>query len=180
MADAVNDDLWDVGNIASEKERSKTIDFSDPYVNIDANFIFRSKNNFKDFAKRQLRIITKDASQGYVPFEFNEAQTKIHKAIEKQIKEKGRVRALVLKARQQGISTYTAGRVFWKTFYTPHTRSVVIAHDSATSDALFTMSKNFIDRMSKDFKPELIRSNAKEVKFSHNDSGFRLYTAWSP
>jgi len=144
------------------------------------NKIERSKNNFKDFAKRQLRIITKDASQGYVPFEFNEAQTKIHKAIEKQIKEKGRVRALVLKARQQGISTYTAGRVFWKTFYTPHTRSVVIAHDSATSDALFTMSKNFIDRMSKDFKPELIRSNAKEVKFSHNDSGFRLYTAGSP
>jgi len=142
--------------------------------------IEKSKNNFKDFARRQLRIITKDASQGYVPFEFNEAQTKIHKAIEKQIKEKGRVRALVLKARQQGISTYTAGRVFWKTFYTPHTRSVVIAHDSATSDALFTMSKNFIDRMSEDFKPELIRSNAKEVKFSHNDSGFRLYTAGSP
>ena len=142
--------------------------------------IEKSKNNFKDFARRQLRIITKDAAQGYVPFEFNEAQKKIHEAIEKQIKEKGRVRALVLKARQQGISTYTAGRVFWKTFYTPHTRSVVIAHDSATSDALFTMSKNFIDRMSEDFKPELIRSNAKEVKFSHNDSGFRLYTAGSP
>lgn len=142
--------------------------------------IERNKNNFKDFAKDQLRIITKDASQGYVEFEFNEAQTKIHKAIEKQIKEKGRVRALVLKARQQGISTYTAGRVFWKTFYTPHTRSVVIAHDSATSDALFTMSKNFIDRMSDDFKPELVRSNAKEVKFSHNDSGYRLYTAGSP
>ena len=142
--------------------------------------IEKSKNNFEDFARRQLRIITKDAAQGYVPFEFNEAQKKIHVAIEKQIKEKGRVRALVLKARQQGISTYTAGRVFWKTFYTPHTRSVVIAHDSATSDALFTMSKNFIDRMSEDFKPELIRSNAKEVKFSHNDSGFRLYTAGSP
>ena len=46
LADAVNDDLWDVGNIASEKERSKTIDFSDPYVNIDANFIFRNKDNF--------------------------------------------------------------------------------------------------------------------------------------
>ena len=46
LADAVNDDQWDVGNIAYEKERGKTIDFSDPYVNIDANFIFRSKENF--------------------------------------------------------------------------------------------------------------------------------------
>jgi polar amino acid transport system substrate-binding protein len=42
----VNEDRWDIGNIAFEKERGKTIDFSDPYVNIDANFIFRNKDNF--------------------------------------------------------------------------------------------------------------------------------------
>ena len=47
LADAVNDNKWDIGNIAYQKERGKTIDFSDPYVNIDANFIFKSKNNFK-------------------------------------------------------------------------------------------------------------------------------------
>jgi len=47
LADAVNDDKWDIGNIAYEKERGKKIDFSDPYINIDANFIFKSKNNFK-------------------------------------------------------------------------------------------------------------------------------------
>ena len=46
LADAVNDDQWDIGNIAYEKERGKTIDFSNPYVNIDANFMFRKKNNF--------------------------------------------------------------------------------------------------------------------------------------
>ena len=48
LADAVNEDRWDIGNIAYEKERSKTIDFSNPYVNIDANFIFRNKYNFKN------------------------------------------------------------------------------------------------------------------------------------
>jgi len=47
LADAVNEDQWDIGNIAHEKERGKTIDFSDPYVNIDANFVFRNKDNFK-------------------------------------------------------------------------------------------------------------------------------------
>ena len=46
LADAVENDIWDIGNIAHEKERSKTIDFSNPYVNIDANFMFRRKNNF--------------------------------------------------------------------------------------------------------------------------------------
>ena len=30
LADAVNSNKWDIGNIASEKERSKTIDFSNP------------------------------------------------------------------------------------------------------------------------------------------------------
>ena len=47
LADAVNNDLWDVGNIAYEKERAKTIEFSDPYVNIDANFIVNNSSNFK-------------------------------------------------------------------------------------------------------------------------------------
>ena len=48
LADAVDNNEWDIGNIASEKERSKTIDFSDPYVNIDANFLFREEDNFKN------------------------------------------------------------------------------------------------------------------------------------
>ena len=46
LADAVNEDKWDIGNIACEKERAKSIDFSDPYVNIDANFIVRKKDKF--------------------------------------------------------------------------------------------------------------------------------------
>jgi len=138
------------------------------------------KDDFQSYSLDQLKIITKDASKGYVPFKFNEAQQLIHDKIEEQLKTKGRVRALILKARQQGISTYTAGRVFWKTYYSPYTRSVVIAHDSATSDALFNMSRNYIDRMAPDFKPVLIKSNAKEIKFAHNDSGYRLYTAGAP
>ena len=48
LADAVNNNEWDIGNIASVKERCKTIDFSDPYVNIDANFLFREEDNFKN------------------------------------------------------------------------------------------------------------------------------------
>jgi polar amino acid transport system substrate-binding protein len=47
LADAVDEHMWDIGNIACEKERSKTIDFTNPYVNIDANFMFRKKDNLK-------------------------------------------------------------------------------------------------------------------------------------
>lgn len=133
------------------------------------------KDNFELFSKEQIRIITKNASQGFVPFEFNDAQCVINEKLEAQLAETGKVRAIVLKARQQGISTYCAARVFWKTFFTPYTRSVVMAHDSATSDALFNMSRNIIDNMEE--PPALNKSNAKEILFEHNKSGYRLYTA---
>jgi len=133
------------------------------------------KNNFELFAKEQIRIITKNASQGFVPFVFNSAQKEINEKLEEQLKNTGKVRAIVLKARQQGVSTYCAARVFWKTYFTPFTRSVVMAHDSATSDALFNMSRNIIDNMEE--PPTLQKSNAKEILFEHNKSGYRLYTA---
>jgi len=133
------------------------------------------KSDFELFAKEQIRIITKNASQGFVPFTFNAAQVEINKKLESQREKTGKVRAIILKARQQGISTYCAARVFWKTYFTPYTRSVVMAHDSATSDALFNMSRNIIDNMEE--PPTLQKSNAKEILFEHNKSGYRLYTA---
>lgn len=138
------------------------------------------KQNFKSFAKDQIKILPKDASKGFQPFEFNAAQNIVNDAIEKQLKETGKVRAIILKARQMGLSTYTTGRVFWKSYFNSHNKSVVMAHDAATSDALFTMSRNTIDNMSKDFRPKFKKSNAKEITFEHNDSGYRLYTAGAP
>ena len=41
LGDDVNEDIWDIGNIAIEPERAQTIDFSHSYVNIDANFMAR-------------------------------------------------------------------------------------------------------------------------------------------
>ena len=138
------------------------------------------QGDFKKFSEEQLKIITKDAASGFVPFELNEAQTIIDAKLKEQSESQGRVRAIILKARQQGISTYCAGRVFWKTYFTGNSRSVVMAHDSATSDALFDMSKNIIARMEPKYAPVFKKSNAKEIQFDHNDAKYRLYTAGSP
>ena len=145
------------------------------------------EDDFALFAAEQVKIITKDAGQGFVPFKLNECQLRITEALEKQRKDTGKVRAIVLKARQQGISTYCAGRVFWKSYFTPYARSVVMAHDSATSDALFSMSKNLIKNMQGTLSPEEIKSNAKEIiinspAMADRDAtaSYRLYTAGSP
>ena len=145
------------------------------------------KEDFSSFAQEQIKIITKDAADGFVPFRLNECQLRITEALEKQREETGKVRAIILKARQQGISTYCAGRVFWKSYFTPYARSVVMAHDSATSDALFSMSKNLIKNMSGELVPGELRSNAKEIiinspAMADKDAtaSYRLYTAGSP
>ena len=145
------------------------------------------KTDFSLFAEEQVKIITKDANQGFVPFKFNECQLRITEALQAQLEETGKVRAIILKARQQGISTYCAGRVFWKSYFTPYARSVVMAHDSATSDALFAMSKNLIKNMQGSLSPSEIKSNAKEIIINSTamqdpeaTASYRLYTAGSP
>ena len=138
------------------------------------------QENFELFSKEQIKILTKDSSKGFVPFEFNDAQKIVNEKINKQLEETGRVRAIVLKGRQMGLSTFATARVFWKSYFNPYNKSVVMAHDSATSDALFTMSRNTISNMNEEFRPVFKKSNAKEILFDHNDSGYRLYTAGSP
>ena len=46
LADAVNQNIWDIGNIAFEAERAQTLDFSHPYVVIEANFLVRHDDDF--------------------------------------------------------------------------------------------------------------------------------------
>ena len=77
------------------------------------------QKDFTSFAIDNIKIITKDARRGFIDFSFNSCQKKITELLEKQLEDTGKVRAIILKARQQGISTYCAGRVFWKTYFTP-------------------------------------------------------------
>ncbi len=48
LADNVNKDIWDIGNIAYEQERANTINFSNPYTLIDANFLVKKSTKFSN------------------------------------------------------------------------------------------------------------------------------------
>ena len=65
LADAVNEDIWDIGNIAFETERANIINFSNPYVLIDANFMVKNNSDFKrneDIDKSGVRIVVAERS----------------------------------------------------------------------------------------------------------------------
>ena len=58
LADTVYSDVWDIGNIAIEQARAETINFSDPYVQIDANFMIREDALFTDNASIDMAGVT--------------------------------------------------------------------------------------------------------------------------
>jgi len=65
LADALDYDKWDVGNFAYEKKRAEIIDFSNPYVNIDANFLLNKNseiNQNKDVDNEINKIAVVDRS----------------------------------------------------------------------------------------------------------------------
>ncbi len=65
LADAVDKDIWDIGNIAYEAERAQTLDFSNPYVVIEANFLMHKADAFHtnaDVDRNAVRIAVSERS----------------------------------------------------------------------------------------------------------------------
>ena len=79
LADAVNQDVWDIGNIAFEAERAQTLDFSHPYVVIEANFLVRHDDDFwtnddSDRAATKIAVSERSAYDLWLTDHFSQAQ----------------------------------------------------------------------------------------------------------
>lgn len=79
LADAVNQNIWDIGNIAFEAERAQTLDFSHPYVVIEANFLVRHDDNFLtnddvDRAGIKIAVSERSAYDLWLTDHFSQAQ----------------------------------------------------------------------------------------------------------
>ncbi|NJL72963.1 MAG: hypothetical protein HC888_16140 [Candidatus Competibacteraceae bacterium] len=72
--------------------------------------IKRYRADFSAFARDHLKIRPKDPLAPLVPLAFNRPQQYIHERLEEQKARTGKVRAIILKGRQQGSSTYVGGR----------------------------------------------------------------------
>ena len=65
LADAIFEDGWDIGNIANEPARAKSITFSLPYTTIESTFLIRDDLNIKtlqDVDKKGVRIAVAERS----------------------------------------------------------------------------------------------------------------------
>jgi hypothetical protein len=137
----------------------------------------RLKTDFVHYARKCLHIRTKAGA--ITTLDLNRSQYYLHARLESQLREKGRVRALVLKGRQVGISTYIGARFYWRITHKRGYRAFILTHLDAASDNLFGMARRFHDSCPDIMKPETGRANAKELSFSKLDSGYKVATAGS-
>jgi hypothetical protein len=133
------------------------------------------RDDFQLFSEQLLHIRGKDGS--IVPFRLNKAQRYIHDRIEQQRRLTGMVRAVILKGRQQGCSTYVTGRFFWRTAMSFGKQAYILTHEQAATDNLYGMTQRYLEHYPAGLRPQLGASNAKELVFSKLDSGYKVATA---
>lgn len=132
------------------------------------------KNDLPFYAEKALVIRGKEKVQ---QFKLNKAQLYIHDILEKQIADTGRVRAIILKGRQQGCSTYTEARFMWRVTHSKGVRAFILTHEETASQNLFEMAKRYYDNLPSPIKPSISAINAKELHFDKLDSGYKIGTA---
>lgn len=144
-------------------------------VNFNAAKLKRLRDDFEFFAKHCLRIRTKSGQ--VVPFKLNPAQRRLHEVLEAQRKATGRVRAIVLKGRQMGASTYIEGRFYWRLWGAKGLTAFILTHEQKATDNLFSMAKRYHDNMPEPFRHETKAANAKELAFEGRDCSYSVATA---
>lgn len=135
------------------------------------------KRDFPLFARACLKIKTKDGR--ILPLTLNAAQLYIHQEIERQLRETGKVRAIILKGRQQGASTYTEARFYWRTSMNTGRTAYILTHEDKATQNIFSMARRYHDLMPDPMRPATATANANELSFSARQSKYMVGTAGS-
>lgn len=144
---------------------------------MDDHAIAKAMGDFTLFAPAYLKIATKSGS--IEPFILNRAQLYAHEKLEAQLRDFGRVRALILKGRQQGLSTLVQGRYFHRVITRRGMKAFILTHHSDATQNLFDMTMRYYDNLPAGLAPIADTSSAKELKFKSLQSGYDVGTAGS-
>lgn len=133
------------------------------------------RTDLPTFSKHCLKI--RDKKGNIVPLVFNKSQLYLHKKLEDQKRKLGFVRAVLMKGRQEGISTYVAARYFHQTLLTRGTATFILSHDAQSTANLFDMVKRFVDNLPEGLSPGLDTANKNQLKFAGMESEYKIGTA---
>ena len=131
--------------------------------------------SFGFYSRNCLKIRTK--GQGLQKMVLRRAQRYLDEQLEAQRERLGYVRAIVLKGRQQGVSTLIQGRFMRATTTRPGVRAFILTHEKDATENLFEMADRYYNNLPVWMQPELGKCNAKELSFDKLDSGYKIGTA---
>jgi hypothetical protein len=135
----------------------------------------RLLTDFKFYAQSALKIRTKTGE--IAPLKLNPAQEILQAAIDKQMATEGKIRVIILKARQQGLSTYTGGYLYFSVSQQKARKAMVITHHADSTRALFDLTKRYHENMVEILKPHTKYSSRRELSFDVLDSSYVVATA---
>lgn len=135
----------------------------------------RLQNDYRYFAAKSLQVKAKSGQ--LLPFIFNQPQNFLHAALEKQLMATGKIRALILKGRQEGCSTYIAGRFYWKATRNQGQSVFVLSHEADTTEKLFQMVGRFHELCPDPVKAKTDIENRRRIVFTGLESEYFVGTA---
>lgn len=141
----------------------------------DADVRLTLSRVFPLYAEKVLKIRTKAGE--ILPFKINGAQRRVHELVQGQLRDVGKVRVLLLKARQLGMSTLVEGRFFWRVTNRSGVKAFILTHHADATSNLFTMAKRFHELADPHIVPEVGASSSRELIFPSIDSGYKVGTA---
>lgn len=123
------------------------------------------------FIEEHLYIKTKD--QQIISLTLNHAQKLIYKKVQESRSNKKPIRIIILKARQEGVSTLCEALIFERTSRWQNTSSLIVAHEPDSTESIFAMSKLFYDMLEPTYKPMRRYDNKKQMLFENPDDKTR-------
>jgi hypothetical protein len=135
----------------------------------------RLLEDFEFYCRHCIKIRTKQGT--IVPLVFNQVQKRFAKLIIDQMGTKGYVRMVVLKARQQGLSTVITAWQYWWVSQRKAQKGLVMAHEADSTTSLWDMYKRAHDNAPDIVKPHHKYSSRTELSFDVLDSALRIATA---
>lgn len=132
-------------------------------------------NDFELYADRFVRIRTKDGE--IRTLKLNKVQKDLLQKIEAQLRTTGKVRVIILKARQQGLSTMVSALLYHALSHQRAKKGLVVAHVAKSTQSLFDMYRRIHGEMNKNFKPSTSYAGRTELFFDKLDTGLQVATA---
>lgn len=131
----------------------------------------------KLFSKNFLQIRSKENS--LKQFIFNKEQNYINKLLNQQKQKKSGVRAIILKGRQVGITTYVSARAYHYSLVNQGVRALILSHRQTSTDNIFAMVNRYHNKMPDFLKIPHLQNRNKSITFPEIDSSLVFATAGS-